>query len=331
MLRLDIEKDEYYERVRRRIIGEAEKLPFWGEELPKMWIPFQHHIDVLREEGRKIVSVDELCRMSKELPVPLDKENVDLCLRFKHSLGQVIYFDIKGFNKYVILYPQLLIDALKSIITCGEFCTGTRTKANKGLAKNGMIQKAIIEEIWKQEENSQFLQHKDHLLKVMEKLDLLAIPKKFEKGKLLELDYYFIPSMVKEEAQERWLLQGITTNNSCVCTFDFSQNFLPSAVFHRLMSCCISTWPVINDRIYFGCCFLKLDPFHVLVLLIEANIIKVVIVHKRRRSAITQNTVNNVVSIINEMLKSILSIYARDERSDLYTVEKPEIEVSFNI
>ena len=330
MLRLDIEMDEYYERVRRRIISEAEKLPFWGEELPKMWIPFQHHIEVLRNEGRKIVSVDELCRVSEGFPVPLDKENVDLCLRFMHSLGQVIYFRSPGLQEYVILFPQWLIDALKSLITCGEFCTGEgkekKEEANKGLAKNGMIRKAMIEEIWKQEEDSQFLQHKDHLLKVMEKLDLLATPRKYEKGKLLELDYYFIPSMVKEEAPERWL-QDIIGNNSCVCTFDFSQYFLPSAVFFRLMSCCISTWPVINNRIYFGSCFLSLDPFHALLLLKEANEIKVVIVHRRRSSAITQNTVNNIVSIVNEMLKSIVSIYPRDERCSLFTVDKPDIKV----
>ena len=327
MLRLDSENEDYYEQVRRRIIEEAEQLPFWGEELPKMWIPFQHHIDSLRHHGFKIVSVDELYSVSRTFDVPLDTENVDLCLRFMHSLGQVIYFRSPGLQEYVILFPQLLIDALKSLITYEEFCTGIREKANKCLAKNGMIRKAMIEEIWEQEEHSPFLQHKDHLLKVMEKLDLLATPRKYEKGKLLELDYYFIPSMVKEEAPERWL-QDITSKNSCICMFDFSQNFLPSAVFYRLMSCCISTWPVINDRIYFGCCLLKLDPFHALVLLKDANEIKVVIVHRRRASAITQNTINNVVSIVSEMLKNIVSIYPKDENSDLFTVHKPEIKVS---
>ena len=327
MLRLDSEDDEYYEQVRKRIIEEAEKLPFWGEELPKMWIPFQYHVDSLRHQGLKIISVDELYLVSTKFDVPLDKENVDLCLRFMHSLGHVIYFRSPGLQENVILYPQLLIDVLKSIITCEEFCTGTREDAIKGLAKNGMIRKAMIEKIWKQEANSLFLHYKDHLLKVMEKVDLLATPRKYEKGKLLELDYYFVPSMVKEEAPERWL-RDITLKNSCVCTFDFSQHFLPSAVFYQLMSCCISTWPVVNDRIYFGCCLMKLDPFHVLVLLKDANEIKVVVVHRRRSSAITQNTINNIVSIVNDMLKNIISIYPKDDKSDLFTVHKPEIKVS---
>ena len=326
MLRLDLEDEEYYERVRRRIIREAEKLPFWGEELPMIWIPFQHHVDVLRREGKQIVPVKELFKVSEGFSVPLDEENVILCLRFMHSLGQVIYFQSPGLQEYVILNPQWLIDALKSIITCRQFCLVARDAVYVSLEETGMIRKEQIEKIWTQNEYSQLLQHKDHLLKVMERLDLLATPRKYEKGKLLELNYYFIPSMVKEEAPEEWL-QGVMGGKSCVCTFDFRQHFLPSAVFYRLMSCCICTWTVINDRIYFGCCFLKLDPFHALVLQKTADEIKLAIVHKRRKSAITQNTVNSIVDVVNEMLLKIVSIYPNDGIRYLFTVHKPDIKV----
>ncbi|KAK3099885.1 hypothetical protein FSP39_011243 [Pinctada imbricata] len=310
------------EILQNAIIKVAKGQPFWGEELPKAWIPFQHRISILCQEGKKIISCKEIKDFNLTLPVPLDLENIDLCLRFLHSVGSIIFYSQKALSAYVILEPKWLVTTLRSLITCESFCAQeeVRRGACKILQQMGLISMERIEAIWKLPEFSELIPVKNHMLAIMERLDLIAKPKIYQNGSIVTTDSFFIPAMAKNSPSPKWLTTIVSSSRVQMCSIDFSTSFLSPAVFYRLISSCICIWPVHQDKLYFGCCQLRLDPQHRLLILKRGDRICLVFEHRRTAVAINKNLVRGVMDVVVDILQDIINIYPGRKDSPFFTI-----------
>ena len=329
MVGLDGDEEHEYDFIRQKITDEAERQPFWGEELPKLWIPLQHHIDVLRHNGVKIITMKDIEGFNASTAVPMDAENIDLCLRFLHSLGQIIYFSLPGLNEHIILVPQFLVTALRSLITCKQFCEKNKIRkdAYAKLAKTGMITKDSIDQIWREKQFSLLHLHQEYLLKVMEKLDLIAAPKRYLNGSIECLDFYYIPCMVKEEG-DAWIQKkkNIDDNEKVRRVyFDFSCQHLPPAVFYRLMGSCLSMWPLVGNHLHFGCCYIQIDPLHRMLLTALPD--KIVLTFEPRKS-MSLIVGNGVADILEEILENVLSLYSVEKDNRIFQTDRREITLA---
>ena len=88
-----------------------------AKDIPLTWVKLESH---LHEHSEKICfSIDEIKSLAK---VILPNEKVELqiheFLRFYHSFGTILYFEVDGLNKYAITNPQCLREKISKLVTC---------------------------------------------------------------------------------------------------------------------------------------------------------------------------------------------------------------------
>ncbi|KAL3887954.1 hypothetical protein ACJMK2_000339, partial [Sinanodonta woodiana] len=243
------QSDPMLEELKKRIFELSSQQPHWGEERPARWIPLEQAIMTLKASGTK-VRVEEL-------------------------------------RKKIVLDPQWMIDALKSLITAESFIKKDPAITSKfyEFIKTGKLTYELIDVIWNKENNPEFYNNKDHILRLMEQLNIIAKPRIFsEEGNEIKEERYFLaPCMLQQETPEEIISPKPNTQmeSSPVLCYVFTGNFLPSAIFHRLVAACIAHWPVAKKRkehieenlIFCGCCVFKLDEHHKLTLYFREHVI----------------------------------------------------------
>ena len=327
-----------FHMLRSLIIDRAKSHPNWGEELPMRWLPLQDAIQKLKRQHVKILTIEELKRINAtELKVKLSDEELDVCLRFLHSLGHVLYYSDPRLREFVILDPTWLIDALRSFITAETFCKQDAVKrwAWTNMSQTGTITDECRELLWSREEYTLLKQYDTHLLRVMEKLDIITRPKEYQNGAPVDLPFYYVPCMVKDVNMDAVDRIRRAFSNDLTVKIIYKRNFLPAAVFNRLVAICLSMWPVRNKQLYSGCCVFVLDAFHSMLLMKRDHVILLSIIHKRKEADTSLLLCRNIQGFIEESLDKIAMTYTQDHVHDpctkLYKVVSPwkSTEVSF--
>ncbi|KAL3887765.1 hypothetical protein ACJMK2_000158 [Sinanodonta woodiana] len=96
-------------------------------------------------------------------------------------------FSVEELRKKIILEPQWIIDALKSLITAETFIRQNPAITSKfrEFVKTGKLTHELIDIIWSKENNPEFHDNKDHILRLMEQLNIIATPRIFsEEGQV---------------------------------------------------------------------------------------------------------------------------------------------------
>ncbi|KAL3887692.1 hypothetical protein ACJMK2_000086 [Sinanodonta woodiana] len=280
--------DPMLEELKKRIFEVSKQQPRWGEETPARWLPLEQAIMTLKASGTKIVelSLIEEINMSGSVKIE-DRDELELFLKFHHEMGTILYFSVEELRKKIILEPQWIIDALKSLITAETFIRQNPAITSKfrEFVKTGKLTHELIDIIWSKENNPEFHDNKDHILRLMEQLNIIATPRIFsEEGQVTKEENYFLaPCMLQQKTPEEIISPKPNTQmeSSPVLCYVFTGNFLPSAIFHRLLAACIAHWPVAKKKkehmeenlIFCGCCVFQLDKQHKLTLHFREHVI----------------------------------------------------------
>jgi len=203
-------------------------------------------------------------------------------------VGSLLYFDDEDLASYVVLNPQWIIDAFKSLITAQQFCN-VRPQLRiqwKQLQEKACLYDQLIEEIWREDTDGQFLRHKGILLSYMEKLDIIARPKiKLEDGSLQDINFYFVPSLLKRKGQKDMsaLTKNTTYEQTPTLCFVFQEGFIPPMVFQRMLGACLSRYAIFRkaneDQIFCDLGVFYLDSQHCFMFWLEDNVMKVRVVN----------------------------------------------------
>ncbi|KAL3888112.1 hypothetical protein ACJMK2_000492 [Sinanodonta woodiana] len=254
--------DKKLDDLKRKIVEVASKQPYWGEEIPARWLPLEQ--ELMRQKS----------------------EELDLFLRYLHETGTIIYFRIEILRENIVLDPTWLIDALKTLINAhSDLLEGPAdnvvSQKWSDFKIKGILSSELIDAVWTKEKYPELHAHKDHMLLIMEQLNIIAKPRAFsEVGEKIE-SYFLTPCMLRQESPREIISpeqDPMLVRTPVLCCV-FTGKFLPPAIFHRLIAACITRWPVAKKKgtsehlIFCGLCVFNLDLFHRLTLHCKNHIV----------------------------------------------------------
>ncbi|KAK3591660.1 hypothetical protein CHS0354_040568 [Potamilus streckersoni] len=277
--------DPQLKRLKDRIFQLASEQPYWGEEVPSSWLPLEEALMKLKASGKKVIPLCLVEELNRAASVPIrTAEELDLFLRFQHEIGTIMFFSAEGLREKIVLDPQWLIDALKSLITAEMFILMKYPAIRDkwfDFKDNGKLTTELIDAIWTKQQNPEFHDSKEHILHLMEKLNIVAKPRSYldNQEELKEEDYYLAPCMLRQAMPKEIISpeSNPQMESTSVLCFVSTGKFLPTPVFHRLIAACVSHWQIATKQqkalIFCGCCVFELDHHHRLTLYFKDYII----------------------------------------------------------
>lgn len=251
--------DEEFEKLRQEISAIAMKMKNWGECMPLKWILLEQLIEINKEDGKNFITLNDIINMAQHREINVqDIGEVLLFLRFQHEVGNVIFFE--DIQDLIILNPSWLADAFRCLVS-DKFVTRLKHYEDwTQFVRNGQISDLLITELFRSKCGSQFLRHRDDLIKVMEKFDILV--------KVEDTCFYIMPSMMPSISFDEVCENIGVRRPNCKRTswFCLKFAFLPPAFFNHF-----SVWFIKNYKpskiddmrhtyaLYRGICIFDID------------------------------------------------------------------------
>ncbi|KAK3085151.1 hypothetical protein FSP39_025117 [Pinctada imbricata] len=285
----------------------------FGEPIPRSWIALQEKLMKMKKKGRCIATKEEVMQMNRTLENPLDEEEMEIFLKYLHNIGYILHFPSPVLQEKIILDPIVVINAMKSFITCDSFIKSKRIRGIfDRMQRCGEVKISDICNMWKGKEVAN---HSDHLLAVMQKLDIICEPTIYKGGQKISADFYVVPSMIKSIAPD-----GSVTNASAesqlVVVFS-SLTILPPAIFHRLVCSCLALWTLFEEHIYHGFVALRVGRQHIMELRRHQNKILITFSHAEATKKPDVHLCLTIKLFLSETIDRILKIYSSSSKDHL--------------
>ncbi|XP_071142170.1 cyclic GMP-binding protein C-like [Mytilus edulis] len=222
-----------FQQIRQNILNLARGMRTWNLKYPLKFIQLERRLQEKKKES-PIISYQKIKDFSTNTLEPLSKNELKLFLEFHHELRALVYF--KDHPDYIILDTQWLADAFKCIVTAEKFqASTTNQKKWNEFYHTGKLNYEVLEDIFMKEATILY-KHKDYILKVMEKFDIIICPNKSEGDE--ENPYYYVPCMIKAEPErDIYEIFNVKKDISKRSTwFCFKFRFLPPHLIHHLIA-----------------------------------------------------------------------------------------------
>ncbi|KAK3602250.1 hypothetical protein CHS0354_034487 [Potamilus streckersoni] len=186
--------DSKLQDLKRKIVKVAKKQPYWGERIPARWLPLEQKLMRLKNAGIKVIPWSRLEELNTSLAVPMTTDELDLFLRFQHGIGTILYYSKDILKEKIVLDPQWMIDALKSLITAEMFVLRSIPAVNDKwfeFKEKGKLSLELVDAVWTQEKYLDLHVNKEHILLLMEQLNIIAKVRLYsEETSEIKLDHY---------------------------------------------------------------------------------------------------------------------------------------------
>ncbi|KAL3888643.1 hypothetical protein ACJMK2_001008 [Sinanodonta woodiana] len=198
--------DKRLEDLKRKIVEIASQQSYWGEKIPARWLTLEQELMRRKASGVKVISREDVDKINKEGIVPIGKsEEVDLFLRYLHETGLIIYFSVVILRENIVLDPTWLIDVFKTLINSQpDWTEGPDDKVVlqkwSDFKETGILSSELIDAIWTQEKYPELHAHKEHMLLIMEQLNIIAKPRAFSEIGEKNESFFLTPCMLRQES-----------------------------------------------------------------------------------------------------------------------------------
>ncbi|XP_063418954.1 uncharacterized protein LOC134701739 [Mytilus trossulus] len=230
------DNNNVFQQIRQDIVNLARTMRTWNIDYPLKFIQLEQRLQEKKKE-LPIISYQEIRVISSETPNPLIDKELMLYLLFHHEIRALVYF--KDLPDFIILDTQWLSDAFKCIITAEKFRARSikHQEEWKEFLCKGKLHWEVVEDIFKKEQNILY-KHKDHVLNVMDKFDIIIHPNISERDTADNKPCYYVPCMIKEEPEcdiyEMFnVTEGICKKSTWLC---FMFRFLPPPLINHLIA-----------------------------------------------------------------------------------------------
>ncbi|CAG2247122.1 unnamed protein product [Mytilus edulis] len=220
------DSDKEFEKLRLEISAVARKLNNWGEVMPLKWVLLENLIEIIKKGGKDFINDLDMFNMAKHPEIKMTNyEDVLVFLRFQHKVGNVIFFD--DVPDFIILNPQWLVNAFRCLVSDQIDDKLQHRDDWIEFEQSGKISETLIMKLFELKGGNQFVEQKEHLLKVMEKFDILV--------KIGETGIYIVPSMTPPTSFDDVCKKLGVEESSCKRTswFCLKFKFLPPAFFNH--------------------------------------------------------------------------------------------------
>ncbi|CAG2255369.1 unnamed protein product [Mytilus edulis] len=227
-----------FQQIRENILHLARKMKTWNKDYPLKFIQLETRLQEKKKE-LPIISFQEIQNIASDTPKPLNDEELRLFLEFHHEIRALVYF--KDLPSYIILDTQWLSDAFRYIVTAKKFRAISIKNRKKWdeLYSRGKLHNEVLDDIFSKSENI-FSKHKDHILNVMEKFDIIIRPNisGTERDVGDDKTLYYIPCMIKSEPEcDIYEMFNVTENTCTKSTWlCYMFRFLPPHLMNHLIA-----------------------------------------------------------------------------------------------
>ncbi|XP_069106432.1 probable serine/threonine-protein kinase pats1 [Argopecten irradians] len=239
---------ENLEKLRGQITDLAEHQDQWGRELPYKWLHLELEIMMQRENGTKILTLNDVLQINEKSAAPFDhEEEIKMALEYLHCTRSVIYFrEIDC----IVNDPQFLVDFFSVLITEDDFFL---KQDDMILARDleqyktkGELTPELINGILNQRQNNDFLSHADNLLALMEKFGLIVKMQITDNttGDVRFSKTYTVPSKLGELQDLKditFSLKQLAVSKTMCLIFD---DLVPEELFNRVFAVILRTFKI---------------------------------------------------------------------------------------
>lgn len=212
----------------------------WNKKYPLKFIQLEKR---LQEKNKDLqipcMSFQDITDISNEISKPLNEQELMFFLEFHHEIRTLVYF--KDLPEFIILDTQWLCDVFKCIVTAEKFQTDERRHQLKDelddLNDRGLLHSEVLDAIFQDKKNILYKldEHKTHILKVMEKFDIIIPATKNNND---DQFCFYVPCMVKSQLKSDIYqicdVSGSLWKKSTWLCFEFI--FLPPHLMNHLIA-----------------------------------------------------------------------------------------------
>lgn len=191
----DTEDD--FDKMRQQLLSTAQSSTSWNESRPVRWIHLEKSLLEEINSGQFILSKDEILQIAANTNQPIsDPDEVETFLIHHHGIGTYTYF--KDLPDYVVLFPQWLANAFRCIVFADMFqCDISIITEWNQFRTTGRLSENLLSHLFSMQ-SSEIKEHRDHILAVMEKFDIIVRPKiKLESNEIVQESNYYVPCMIR--------------------------------------------------------------------------------------------------------------------------------------
>ena len=294
------------QNIQDDIIENRISYPEFGETIPVQYKTLHEKIGEMRKAGKRVIPYSLLEAANVTLETPLSQEELLLFLQFQHNCGFLLYYNDIHLKDFVVLDPKLVIDATKCIVTSEQFSSDTWAKEKwQEMVSTRKIDDSYVLMVWEKYSKEVLYEHREYLLQVLQRLDIIARPKIYDDGIDVAVSFFYVPCMLQAKVQDT---ETKVKEEDIAMSFTF-KDLLPPAVVRKVFAVCLGLWPVVDNCLYDGWAVLGSGPNHLLVLTRESRSINVCIQHKHSASKIDINRAVSIKHFLVQTIQRIVSVY----------------------
>lgn len=226
------EKGDEFKKLREEIFSNAKSLKNWGDNLPSRWIVLEKVINSKISGDNYTMSYTEAIDLAAKSSFPDLKQTtseLDSFLKYEHDIGNIIFFD--DVKEFIILDPKWLVDVFKCFVShqYGNELINMRDWSE--LESKGKLSNNLIVKLLEKVPQLSSMKHKQFVLQIMEKFDIIVKPKNDEASGL-----FYMPCMIKTEKLDA-IFKDIGAENCKKKTswFMLEFDFLPPSYFNHIL------------------------------------------------------------------------------------------------
>ena len=319
------------QKLRNVILCYGESYQEFGEKIPVQYRELHEQIGKMRKTGIRVITYRHLEKVNFALETPLSPEELKLFVQFQHNCGFILYFNDTRLMHIVVLDPKLIIDATKCIVTSERFAVDTWDKSKwDNMVTTGKMDKSYIIGVWEKSSTELLYRHREYLLGLLERLDIISKPKAYDNGLDVPMSFFYVPCMLRTKARQN---EATIEHGDLTLSFKF-KDLLPPAVVHKVFASCLGLWPVEANCLFNGWAALGSGPNHIIILQKESCNITVTIRHRHDATKIDVNLVRSIKHFLIQTIQRIVSFYddtLEKNTGKIYTIEYNKSAVSRGI
>ena len=340
-------EDREFLEIREEMYKIASTKPFWREKVPAAFIPLEKIVFEKKTQKQEIMQFGDLVNVNEEADFKLlEKKQIQLFLKFQHAFGNLLYYDIEGFNEMIILTPQWIINVFKLFVTHKQ-CRNQKRQGWTDFENFAKLSPDLIDTLL---HDANMSKHKREIIKYMEYLDIIAKPVVFDSSvpftsqqtphkvftqvcsaetSVEKEDFYIMPCMLRKrpgpgsfktcfEAREKF--------PPTLCIY-IKKGFLPPFIFHCILASCIKELPIARVKgkycLFYGIGTFEMSPTRRFTLWSVDNIIhlRVSFISKSENSEDRIACCKSIKEDLEKLIVKVFSIHGGDNQR----VDKTEL------
>lgn len=215
--------DDDFDEMRKQILVTAQTTTSWNDSHPVRWIHLEKTLLEEIKNGQFILSKEEIIQIAAHTNQPISNpDEIEAFLTHHHGIGTYTYF--KDLPDFVVLFPQWLANAFRCIVFSDKFQVEMSIISEwNQFRTTGRLNDNLLDNLFSCQ-SSVIKEHRDHILAVMEKFDIIVRPKiRLESNEVVQESNYFVPCMIKsKDLDEVSILFKCTSKSSWLCLeFEF--------------------------------------------------------------------------------------------------------------